>query len=560
MPTDDRAFSDEELSGPKIDRRTSMKLLSLAGMTALAGCSGGPPTETETEADGNDDDTPMDTGTPTDAQTPSQDKIGGSLEAAWLLEELNELDPPYIDHSFNMAAMVNFVNAPLKVNENNEIVGDAATDWTVDGTTFTFELRDDVTFHNGDAATANDIEFAVRRVLEDELPAAANLSELKPLDDGGVNVVDDYTIEFNWQNPFAPGLAFLTRRGRAAVYISERALNEMGREEFALRPVSTGPFAVTGHSVEESVTLTRHEDYHETDAEGNSLPYLDEVVIRLVPEVSTATSGVQGGDIDLLQSVPPQSLEQLQSADGINTSSRALQAWRGLEMNMTREPFDDPQFRKGIAKLLDQEAFIETALFNVGEPAQGPLAKGLYPAREDKPSTQEYAPEEGAQLIRDAGYEGVEFSIMARPSELRMSRTARQLLNESGVVNVELNQVTGGEFGQRIDAMNFDTWIGGAGHSVDPDSSLYNFYVAGGIWNWTGYENEQTEEMLNEQRTIMDTEERAELLWDIEDRVMDHAPHAFTHHQAGTVAWQDYVRGWEHVPGLRPFHTVWLDE
>jgi len=552
-------ITDEELSGPRIDRRTSLKLLSAAGMAALAGCGSSEVEETPTDTDnGGDTDTEPteDSSTPTTAQ--SEITMGGTLQAGWMLSDIDELDPPYINHTDSMAAMVNIFDALVKIGPDGGIVGNLATDWTVDGTKMTFQLREDVTFHNGESFTAEDVQYTISRTINEELPAASAISKLQAPDDGGVVVNGDYEVELNWSERYAPAMAYLTRRGRAATVVNQTAIEEMGGD-YSLEPVGTGPFKVTGHVVQESVTLEAFEDYHETDGNGNSLPYLDGVEISLVPEPSTATSALRSGDLDFLQTVPPQSYDQVADTDGIVANSQPLNAWRGLEMNGTKEPFSSKTFRQGIAKLIDSERFVNEALFGLGQPDVGPLSPDYWPERDDKPDFQAYAPEEGKELIRESGFEGVEFNVMGRPGELRWARVLSTMLNESGVVNAEVNQVTGSQSSELILGLEYDTWVGGGGAQIDPDGCLYNYFTPDGIWNWTGYGEEETTDLLNEQRQEMDKEARGELIKEVENKIMEDTPHAFLFHAAGTVAMQSSVKGFVQVPGLRAFHATWLD-
>lgn len=551
------SITDEELSGPRIDRRTSLKLLSAAGMAAVAGCASSEVDQSSSDiesGDGGDDDSMGDDSSSTEAEV----SMGGTLQAGWMLPNMDELDPPYINHTDNMAAMINIFDALVKIGPEGGIVGNLATDWTVDGTNMTFQLRDDVTFHNGESFTAEDVRYTISRTINEELPAASAISKLQAPDDGGVVVNGDYEVELNWTERYAPAMAYLTRRGRAATVVNKTAIEEMGGD-YGLEPVGTGPFKVTGHVIQESVTLEAFDEYHETDANGNSLPYLDGVEISLVPEPSTATSAIRSGDLDFLQTVPPQSYEQVANNDGISANSQPLNAWRGLEMNQTKEPFSSKKFRQGIAKLIDSERFVNEALFGLGQPAVGPLSPDYWPERDDKPQFQAYAPEEGKELIRESGYEGAEFNVMGRPGELRWARVLSTMLNESGVVNAKVNQVTGSQSSELILNLEYDTWVGGGGAQIDPDGCLYNYFTPDGIWNWTGYGVEETTNLLNQQRQEMDKDARGELIKEVEDKIMKDTPHAFLFHAAGTIAMQSSVKGFVQVPGLRAFHSTWLD-
>jgi peptide/nickel transport system substrate-binding protein len=546
-----------DLSGPKVDRRTAMKLLSAAGLAGLAGCTGNEGGDGETTS--TTDDEGGDSGD--DTTTGNQQQMGGRASAIWHIAGIQNLDPAYADHGHYVMLLVNIFDGLIKMNDNFEFEPDLAEDWSVseDGTTFTFELRDDVTFHNGDQFTAEDVRFTLQRNVENEAPAASFIQDaiVNPAD-GGVVVQDDYTVEINWTEPFAPGLAYMTRGpGRVATPINQNALEEMGRQQYTLTPVGTGPFEVTEHVTNESLTLEKYDDYHRTDADGNSLPYLDGIDISIVSEVSTATSAIQSGDVHMLNVIPGQSVSTLEGDSAISTDRRSMPGWFGLEMNMTKEPFSSRKFRRGIAKMIDGQAFVESALFGNAIFDTGPLSP-VHIGRDDKPSDQEYAPEEGAQLVRESGYEGVEFNILTRGTDTRQGRVLRQQLNRVGVVSPQVQEVPAAEFGKRINNQTFDTWIGGQLLSVDAELSLKPFYMPDGIWNWTGYADDQVEELLVEQSSVMDPEERKEILWQVEDKVIADAPHAYLCHPSDWMGVRNELQEVGHPPVLRLFHEASL--
>ena len=555
----------DDLSGPKIDRRTAMKLLSaagLGGLASMAGCTGGGDGGDGGDDGGGDGSDGGDGSGGGDGSTPAQDRLGGQPSVIWHINGIENLDPAYADHGHYVMLLVNVFNGLIKMNDDFQFVSDLATDWTVsdDGTTYTFDLRDDVQFHNGEQFTAEDVEFTLRRNVEQEAPAASFIADaLVDPADGGVEVIDDYTVAVNWTEPFAPGMAYMTRGpGRVATVINRTALEEMGREQYTLTPVGTGPFEVTEHVTGESLTLERFDDYHETDADGTALPYLDGIDVEIVAEVSTTTSAIQSGDVQMVNVLPGQSVSKMEDNPEVRTSRRSMPGWYGLEMNMTREPFSDRTFRRGVAKMIDGEAFVENALFGNAIFDTGPLSP-VHIGRDDKPADQEYAPEEGAQLVRESGYEGVEFSILTRGPDTRWGRVPRQQLNGQGAVNVEVNEVPGAEFGKRVNNQTFDTWIGGQLLSVDPEQSLKPFYMPEGIWNWTGYADSQVEQWLVEQSNTLDVEARREMLWDIEDKVIADAPHAYLCHPSDWLGVRERLRNVEHRPVLRPMHSAYME-
>ncbi|ERH13965.1 MAG: ABC-type dipeptide transport system, periplasmic component [halophilic archaeon J07HB67] len=556
--TGDDGFDSDDLSGPRVSRRTAVGLLGAAGMGGLAGCAGGGGgvDETATSADsGSEESTP----------TP-ESKTGGRLQTAWFTGSIEELDPPYISVGQYFQLASNVFNGLTTLDDDLSIVGDLAEDWTVseDGTQYTFQLREDVTFHNGAEFSAADVEYTIRRTIEEEAPAASKLSSLQPLDEGGVEVLGDYEVRLNLTEPNAVLLVYLTRGpGRAATIVSQDAIEEMGADQYSVTPVGTGPFQVTDHEVGSSITMDAYDDYFETDADGVQLPYLDGIDVQPIGEPASLVNALRAGDVQFANLVPLQNLEQVEG-DGSASVSRAPGInWLGVAMNQNREPFGSKQVRRGIAKSVDSERFVETAFFGNALADVGIISKGTNWAwREDKPQDQVYAPDEGQQLIQDAGADGASFAILANAGNLRQAKAIRQQLTEAGF-DVEIDQVTSSTYWERYGNLDYDVTVSGSVVDPDPEQGLWNFYRLpddGGVWNWVNYQSEAVHEMLAEQRRTPDREQRKQLLHDIEDKLIEDAPHAYLSHEDDIAGVRSEVGGFTHTPGLRNLHTVFLDE
>lgn len=560
----DTNFSEEALSGPVIDRRTTLSLLSTAGLAGLAGCTGGDGESnsqgTTTETDSGEQDTE------TTDRSQSNDKRGGELRIGWSIGSIDQLDPPYISDRKVFPVMANIFNGLVWLKEDLTIRGDLAEDWEVtnDGKTFTFQLREGVTFHNGAEFTADDVEYTINRTISDETPAAAKLSTLEPIDDGGVVVQDDYTVQLNFESAMAPALIYLTRGpGRAATVVSREAIEEMGQEQYNITPVGTGPFEVAEHNVGSVLKLERFDEYFKTDENGTQLPYLDGIEITPIPEASTIVNAIRSGDIDFVDAVPLQKVQNIESASDVEKITAPGVNFSGLCMNNEREPFTSKQVRLAVSKLIDNKAFVENAFFGNAIPDTGPLNKATeWVWREDKPGDQDYAPDEGKQLLEEEGAEGASFSITATEGSLREAKVVRQQLNQAGLA-VEINQVTSSAFSDILFEHDFDATIIGSGGDPDPDQSLYNFFRLpdeDGVWNFMRYENQEVHELLAEQRRQLDREDRRETLYEIEDQLIADAPFAFMYHDDDIAARRSHVQGYVPIPELRYFDTVWLDE
>ena len=540
-----RQFSDEDLSGPVIDRRTTMKLLGVAGMGSLAGF-------VDEQESGQ--------------EVPPQSQRGGRLQAGWFTGSVDVLDPPYISVGQYFQVAANVFNGLVTLKKDLTVQGDLAKDWTVEqeGKRLTFNLREGVKFHNGTEFTADDVKYTIDRTISQETPAAPKLSTLKPVKGKGVVVKGDYTVELNFEKPMAPALIYLTRGpGRAATIVNKEAIEKMGQEQYALTPVGTGPFKVTKHQVGSGITLDAFEEYFGTDEQGNQLPYLDGIDIKPISEPATLVNALRGGDVQFTNLVPLQNVDKVEQASNVEKLQAPGVNWLGLAMNQDRELFANKKTRLGIAKLVNNEQYVQSAYFGNALPAQGPINKATkWVWRDDKPDDQAYAPDEGKRLLEEAGATGASFSLLTTQDSLRAAKVMRQQLNRAGL-DVSIEQVTSSTYWERYEKGNYDATIAGSVGDPDPDQSLYNFYrkpSADGVWNWTNYVSDDVHQWLADQRRALDREQRKQILWKIEDRLIADVPHVFLTHQDDIAARRTSVKGFDHIPYMRNFHTVWLEE
>lgn len=539
-------ISDDELSGPVVNRRTAVRLLGAVGLTGMAGYTEQKPTG---KAGGD-----------VANQEPQQ---GGRLKAGFFTGSVDKLDPRWTDITHEVQIIGNIFNGLVEATPELEIVGDIAKDWTVENkTSYTFNLREGVKFHNGVECTAADFEFTIRSIIEQDTPLKTKLEPLKPIDEGGVNVVDDYTLEMNLKYPYAAFLAALCRvDGRASTVVSKDAIEEMGSEQYNVAPVGTGPFKVADHEPGSHITLDAFEDYFESDSDGNQLPYLDGIDISPIPEASQMVNALRSGDIQFANLIPQQNLSTARDAQNITIKSGPGAGWSGLGFNLEREPFSSRKVRRAIAKAINSEQTVQSAFFGNAHVASGPIAPShSWVFREEKPDDQAYDPEAAKRLLNEAGADGASFSILTRPTTLRIAKSFRQQLQAVGL-NVDIEQVTASTYWERERARDYDVTPIGNGEDLDPDPAMYLFFVPqdkGGSLNDTGYSNEQVTELMNQQRQTIDREERKGLLHEAEDIIISDAPYVFTHHPKQYVGLQEEVQNYQPHIINRDLFTVHL--
>ena len=272
-----------------------------------------------------------------------------------------------------------------------------------DGMAWTFHLRDDVMWHDGEPFTAHDVDFTFNRVIYNhDIPASSRPAfHFRFLDEGTgkweespmtVRALDDYTVECVLPVPFAP---FLRSMGTAIYpkHILEKHVDDgtfLSTWDIGTDPaevIGTGPFTIESYVPGEQVVMRRNPDYWLKDGEGNSLPYLDKIVHVIVPELEDELAKFLAGESDvhgvLGEELPK--LEPLQQEGNFTIYKRGPTfgtTFLTFNMNPGENPdtgerylppeklewFRNKEFRQAVAHVIDKARIIDEAQHGVGYP------------------------------------------------------------------------------------------------------------------------------------------------------------------------------------------------
>jgi peptide/nickel transport system substrate-binding protein len=473
--------------------------------------------------------------------------LAGAASAATLSIAIDSapagLDPHLIT-AFNSVVIVqnNIYEALTGVDEDLAIVPGLAESWEVseDGLTYTFKLREGVTFHDGSAMDAEDVAASIRRV-QSEAIASPLASRVTPITN--IEVTDPTTIVFTLDAPFAPILSSLSS---IAIVPAEF---ETEAEALQQAPVGTGPFKFAEWQPNGFISLDKNEDYH---VDGQ--PALDEVVFNFVPEAATRQVGITSGEYGLLPGIDPATALQLQGQPGVTVQETRDIAYTLLGMNVSREPFDDARVRTAINMLLNRQEIIDGALFGMGVPA-GPLSPALVNWALDPAEYACYTTDvEGAKaLLAEAGVETplqLTMNVLPRQDTRDIAQVVQQQLAAGGIEVQLINQEIG-QFVQDWRNSNFDLFISANGGSPDPDEYFYRTFYGGGSTNVFKYDDEEIDTWLDEGRTTTDPAARKAIYDNVQKKLACEGPAAHIAYGSLNTAVNDRVSGFEIYPNGR---------
>ncbi|MEZ4674260.1 MAG: ABC transporter substrate-binding protein [Caldilineaceae bacterium] len=565
-------LSKRELSGPRLSRRTVLRLMAAAGTLTMAqvlvACAA--PAAAPTGGAQSDD-----VAAPAAAS-------GGALVAGWAgVAEIQTLDPAQINQVLQFQIASNVLSGLTHIDATLTAQGDLAADWTVsdDGLEWTFNLREGVTWHDGAPFTADDVVFTYNR-SKDPAQSIHSAVIANILD---CQKVDDLTVKLILEKPQASLLTKTLERssGRAMTIVSQKAIDELGLEQYGLTPVGTGPFRVTEHQLGQGVVIERFENYYDPER-----PKLDKVTFLPIPEPEPLAAAIEAGDIQLIGGNAPAAelIDRFMANPDLVVSEVTGPGFQAIFINPWREPMVVSDFNKSIdelkaedgfkvrlalAKAFDRDTFIERALFGRGRPGFGtvnPAMGFFFDTAINEKSEQRYELEVAQQLLADAGFPGGDgfptLKLLATPAGKRAGEVIANIYKENLGITVELDIKDFTVLIEDGNSMNFDLMALGSGGDYDPDDALVDWMQTSSKFNGPNrnvdempfgfFSDSEVDALTDEQRTMADLEQRKTLVQQANQITSDKVAAIFTHHPTDILVYRTEVTfpDESRIPGL----------
>ncbi len=235
-----------------------------------------------------------------------------------------------------------------------------AKSWTVseDGTTYTFELRDDVSFHDGEPFDAEAVKANFDRIIDPETASAQAASMLGGDLYESTEVLGEHTVAVHFRSPYAP---FLQAASTAQLgFYSPKAIAESGDRLKAGGPgvnVGTGPFELTEYTPDQEIVYTRNDDYA-WGPHGEKAPEIATLRVQLLPEASVRAGVIESGEADMASQLPPNIAAGLDESLTVESIEYPGMPY-SLFLNEAHGVFADQKVRQAFSRAIDVDAAVE---------------------------------------------------------------------------------------------------------------------------------------------------------------------------------------------------------
>lgn len=488
--------------------------------------------------------------------------VGGTyVEAAvgrprWInpvLCQLNEVDE-------DISSLV--FTGLMRIGPTGELEPDLAERWEIgtDGKSYTFTLRPDARWHDGNPVTADDVLYTIRVLQDPSYQGPAQYAELwRGI---GVDKLGSSTVRFTLKDAYSPFLEFTTQGILPSHLLSQVAPQALPENEFNARPVGTGPFRVVKASLGQ-VILEAYDSYY------GSKPFLRQIEFRFYDDYDAAATALRQDQVHAVGRLPSHILRQLTSNERVTTYFAPESSKLTLLLFNTRDPIlSDVAVRQAVAFGLDVPRIIDRVLDGQGERAYGPVVPQSWAYKQDV-EKHDYNPVKARELLDKAGWvdpdgDGVRqkgdqplrFVLLTNDNAQRITASqeiARQLEAIGFKIEVQATSWTGfvRDFlvPRKFQVALTEQW------SPNADPDCYQFWHSSQIkegLNFANWANRKADDLLERARRESNVSERTKLYHEFQSIFAEELPGIPLYYPVYNFAMSKDLKGFELTMLLKP--------
>lgn len=487
-------------------------LLACAGVLVLAGCATG---------------------------VTGASSTGGSLSPRYggTLVLADTADPGPLNPGITTSVPTHVVTGPMfnglvGIDQNLKPTPDLATSWDIsaDGKTVTFHLAAGVVWHDGQPFSSADVKFTFEQILLKY--SSRTKAALGPVL-AGIDTPDAGTALFRFKTPYAAFLALIDKVNAPILPMHVYQGTDPMTNPANQHPIGTGAFKFQEGVKGDHYTLVRNDHYFK-----KAQPFLDKIVIRILPDDATAAAAFERGEIDYLVFPPSAEFDRLARLTGVTRTNQGREAFASvtyLVFNLDRQALKDVRVRQAIGAAIDQKFIIRSVLSDKGIAATGPISpqlKQFYSAADAKQPG--YDPAKARQLLAAAGASGLHLTWVGDPSVAKLAAVLKDELAQVGVT-LDIVQLERNAWIDRLYVKrDFDLSYTNFENGPDPDIGVKRAFISSNIGpvafsNAAAYRNPAVDQLLTQAATATDQKTRASQYAQFQKIVSDDLPYLYAY-------------------------------
>jgi peptide/nickel transport system substrate-binding protein len=477
------------------------------------------------------------------------DRVFGDWLVTQLSAEPSTLNPITSTDAYSSSINSYLYESLIKRDEQSlEYVPVLAERWEIadDHLTYTFYLKRNIKWEDGQPFTAKDVTFSFDRIMDPKVDSAHLRNYYQDIQK--VEALDDYTVRFHYRIPYFRALDFCGGIPIVPSHLFKEG-EDFNRHPIGRKPVGNGPYKLLHWETGKEIVLERNEKYW------GEKPALSRIVFKIITDPTVALQVLKQGGLDEMGLTPMQWEKQTQNKrfeENFQKLSYYPASYRYIGWNMSRPIFSDKRVRRAMTMLVDRELILKKILFGLGTTVNSPFYVNS-PDYDKDIKPYPYDPAAAVALLKAAGWnyrEGgnvlekdgkpfeFEFLIPSGPKfPEQLATMLQENLKDIGI-DMSIRKFEWAVFIQRIEDQDFDActlgWSGG--WESDPYQIWHSSMAVQKGSNFVGFKNAEADKLIEEARQEFDPQKRYKLYSRFQEIVYEEQPYTFLFTQKALTA------------------------
>ena len=448
-----------------------------------------------------------------------------------------QLEPPHLDPTSAAAGAIdsvlyaNVFEGLTRFMSDGSVVAGLAESWDIseDGTSYTFTLRDGVTFHDGTTMDAEDVKFSLDRARAED-SANAQKALFEGIEE--VTVLDPTTVAVKLSAP--DGNFLFNMAWGDAVIVAPESI-----ESIKQMPIGTGPFTFEEWVQGDRIELARNPDYW------GDAPALEAATFKFISDPTAAFAAMMAQDIDAFAGFPaPENLPQFEADPRFQVLVGSTEGETILAMNNKLPPFDNVQVRQAVSHAIDRQMVIDGAMFGLGTPIGTHFAPHN-PDYVDLTAQSAFDPEKAKALLAEAGFADGFTTTLKLPPPSYARRGGEIIAAQLRAVGIE-TEITNLEWAQWLEEVfrGKDFGLTIVSHTEPFDIGIYarpDYYFQ--------YDNPEFQDLMSTLGETSDPAARSDLIAQAQKMIADDYVNGYLFQLAFPTVADARIKGlWQNAP------------
>lgn len=419
-------------------------------------------------------------------------------------------------------AAVNIYSSLFKSSVTGVIIPDLCKDYTIseDGLTYTFNLHENVKWHDGKDFSSEDVKFTLEAIQENK---GNNVERLACISE--IECPDKNTVVFKLSEKSAGLIALLPQVKILAKHLYEG--QDWLENPANQNPVGTGPFKFVEHKKGTNVTIEAFDDYF------LGRPNVDKIVFKTIPDENTIVQAYINNEIDVMDlagAISPAAMPNLENQSNTKISTMISADRQYMITNLAKSPWSDVKVRQAVALAIDRDEMVTKAHKGYAEKAIGFYTPAVKWAYTDEYKMPEKDIEKAKQLLDEAGFTPDKDGIRIKDAEIvifqfavfsDIAKIVQANLKEIGI-DCKITTLEYAAWEEKLQSGAFDIAIIGGYHGPDPDNMVIRIGEKG-VLNFMKYKNDRIEELFKLGRNANE-EERPAVYYEMQKIMSEELP------------------------------------